>query len=64
MKETEDDPDDTKQQSEGSRLRLVPTAGRERLRPEPKLKTLLDELKGVKKRGRVRLSFDDDPDAA
>lgn len=64
MKEPEDDPDVIKHSNECSRLRLVPAAKRESLRPDSELKSLIEKMKGKGKRGQVRLSLDDDPDAA
>jgi hypothetical protein len=64
MEEPENDTDVIKHPGEDSHLRLVPTAKRESLRPDSDLKTLIEKMKGKEKRGRVRLSFDDDLDAA
>lgn len=64
MEELEDDTDVIKHPGEDSNVRLVSAAKRESLRPDSELKTLIEKMKGKEKRGRVRLSFDDDPDAA
>jgi hypothetical protein len=64
MEDPEDNTDVIKHPGEDSHLRLVPAAKRESLRPDSELKTLIEKMKGKEKRRRVRLSFDDDPDAA
>jgi len=64
MKEPEDDADIIAHLNERKGLRLVPTEQRASLPPDPKLKALIEEVKGKQRRKRVRPTFDDGPDAA
>lgn len=63
MKEPEDDTNIIEHLSEGNGLHLVPAEKRKRLLPDPKLKAIIEEMKG-KKRKRVKLMLDDGPEAA
>jgi len=45
-------------------LRLVDSVKRESLLPDPRLKTVIEEMKERQKSKRVRLTFDDGPEAA
>jgi hypothetical protein len=64
VKEPEDDTDRIESRAEPLGLRLVHSEKRERLLPDPKLKTLIEEMKGRMKRERVRVTIDDGPEAA
>ena len=64
MKEDEDDTDIIDSLTEASRLRLVYSAAKESLLPDPKHKALIEEMRGRQKKKRVRLRVDDGPDAA
>lgn len=64
MEEPEDETNIIEHLSEGNGLRLVPAEKRERLLPDPKLKAVIDEVKGNQRRKRVKLLLDDGPEAA
>ncbi len=61
MKESKDDTGIAAHPNEGKHLRLVPSEKRESLLPDPKLKALIEEMKGKQ---RVKLRVDEGPEGA